>query len=92
MTADTKSHKFDGVWKAFQIKKNSQTIIIIEFSFGQYAPMDKDTEDKVKLCRNAKRILNKLLDKVPCKDARVYTIQSVSEYHHKILIKRFMII
>ncbi|RIB27457.1 hypothetical protein C2G38_2160553 [Gigaspora rosea] len=38
----------------------------------------KDTDDQVKLSRNAKRILNKLLDKVPCEKARVYTIQSVN--------------
>ncbi|CAB4423614.1 unnamed protein product [Rhizophagus irregularis] len=79
LTNDTKSHKIDGVLKVFQTKKCRQVIIIIEFSHGQYASTDKDTDDKVKLSRNAMRILNKILDKVPCKNARVYTIQSVNE-------------
>ncbi|CAG8725168.1 9644_t:CDS:2, partial [Acaulospora morrowiae] len=78
LTRDTKSHKIDGVLKVFQTKKFTQTIIIMEFSYGQYASEDKDTDDQVKLSCNAKRILNKLLDKVPCEKARVYTIQSVN--------------
>ncbi|CAG8632961.1 11230_t:CDS:2 [Paraglomus occultum] len=54
LTRDTKSHKIDGVLKVFQTKKFTQTIIIMEFSCGQYASEDKDTDDLVKLSRNAK--------------------------------------
>ncbi|GBC01589.1 hypothetical protein RclHR1_04250005 [Rhizophagus clarus] len=78
LIGDTKSHKIDGVLKAFQTKKFRQTIIIIEFSHGQYASADKETDDQVKLSRNAKRILNKLIDRVSCEHARVYTIQSIN--------------
>ncbi|CAG8534790.1 12815_t:CDS:2, partial [Acaulospora morrowiae] len=77
-TRDTKSHKIDGVLRVFQMKKFTQTIIIMEFSHGQYASENKDNDDQVKLSRNAKRILNKLLNNVPCKKARVYTIQSIN--------------
>ncbi|CAG8644951.1 12229_t:CDS:2, partial [Ambispora leptoticha] len=46
LTRDTKSHKIDGVLKVFQTKKFTQTIIIMEFSYGQYASEDKDTDDQ----------------------------------------------
>ncbi|RGB26627.1 hypothetical protein C1646_674631 [Rhizophagus diaphanus] len=46
------------------------------------APDSKETKDDVKLARNATRILNKLLDSVPCKKARVYTIQCVNGHIH----------
>lgn len=59
-------------------KREHQTICITEFSYGEKAPDSKETGDNVKLARNAKRILNKLLGTVYCKDARVYTIQSVN--------------
>ncbi|CAG8783280.1 27258_t:CDS:2, partial [Dentiscutata erythropus] len=78
LTSDTKSHKIDGVLNVFQTKKFRQTIIIIEFSHSQYASADKETDDQVKLSRNAKRILNKLLDRVSYEQARVYTIQSIN--------------
>ena len=65
-------------------KKAHQTICIVEFSYGKKAPDSKETEDDVKLARNATRILNKLLDSVPCKKARVYTIQCVSKYHNMV--------
>jgi len=63
-------------------KNEHQTICIVEFSYGKKAPDSKETKDDVKLARNATRILNKLLDSVPCKKARVYTIQCVSKYHN----------
>ena len=62
-------------------KKGHQTICITEFSYGEKAPDSKENSDNVKISRNAKRILNKLLDTVFCKEARVYTIQTVSKYH-----------
>ncbi len=65
-------------------KKEHQTICIVEFSYGKLAPENKEISDDVKLARNATRILNKLLDLVPCKKARVYTIQCVSKYHNMV--------
>jgi hypothetical protein len=74
LTADTKNHKKTR-------KKDHQTIGIVEFSRGKKAPDSKDVDDKVKLSRNAMRILNKLLETISCERARVYTIQCVSKYH-----------
>jgi len=79
LTNDTKNRKIDGVLKVLKArKKKHQTICIIEFSYGEKAPDNKETGDNVKLARNAMRILNKLLDTVSCKEARVYTIQSAN--------------
>ena len=87
LTADTKTHKFDGVVRSLQAeKKNPRTIGIVEFSRGKKASKTKDIDDQVKLGRNAVRVLNKLLEKVPCRKARVYTIQCVSKYHIRILV------
>ena len=81
-TADTKNHKIDGTLIALKTrKKDHQTIGIIEFSKGKKAPNSKEVDDKVKLSCNAMQILNKLLETVSCKKARVYTIQCVSKYH-----------
>lgn len=63
-------------------KNEHQTICIVEFSYGKKAPDSKETKDDVKLARNATRILNKLLDSVSCKKARVYTIQCVNGHIH----------
>ncbi|CAB4377806.1 unnamed protein product [Rhizophagus irregularis] len=45
---------------------------------GKKAPDSKDVDDKVKLGHHAMRILNKLLETISCKRARVYTIQCVN--------------
>ncbi|GET53109.1 uncharacterized protein OCT59_003768 [Rhizophagus irregularis] len=45
---------------------------------GKKAPDSKDVDDKVKLSHHAMRILNKLLETISCKRARVYTIQCVN--------------
>ncbi|CAG8672403.1 15748_t:CDS:10, partial [Funneliformis caledonium] len=83
LTKDTKNRKIDGALKVLKMrKKEHQTICIVEFSYGKKAPDSKETEDDVKLARNATRILNKLLDSVPCKKARVYTIQCVNGQIH----------
>ncbi|CAG8683613.1 8967_t:CDS:2, partial [Acaulospora morrowiae] len=55
-------------------KENHRVIGIVEFSKGIKSPDTKDVDDKVKLGRNAMRILNKLLDTVPSEKARVYTV------------------
>src|SRR5687767_2025354 len=82
LTADTKNHKIDGILIALKTrKKDHQTIGIVEFSKGKKAPDSKDVDDKVKLSRNAMRILNKFLETISYKRARVYTIQYVSKYH-----------
>ncbi|CAB4426373.1 unnamed protein product [Rhizophagus irregularis] len=79
LTADTKNHKIDGTLIVLKIrKKDHQTIGIVEFSRGKKAPDSKDVDDKVKLSRNAMRILNKLLETISCERARVYTIQCVN--------------
>ena len=81
-TANTKNHKIDGTLIALKTrKKDHQTIGIIEFSKGKKAPNSKEVDDKVKLSHNAMQILNKLLETISCKRARVYTIQCVSKYH-----------
>ncbi|CAG8573636.1 16273_t:CDS:2, partial [Acaulospora colombiana] len=83
ITANTKTCKFDGVVRSLQVeKKNPQTIGIVEFSRGKKASKTKDIDDQVKLGRNAVRALNKLLEKVPCRKARVYTIQCVNGRIH----------
>ncbi|CAG8494467.1 1642_t:CDS:2 [Gigaspora rosea] len=62
-----KKRKIDGVLKVLKIKKvNHQIIGIVEFSKDIKSSDIKDIDNKVKLCRNAMRILNKLLDTVPC--------------------------
>ncbi|CAG8751333.1 30488_t:CDS:10, partial [Gigaspora margarita] len=71
--------QIDGVLKVLKVKNvNHQIIGIVEFSKGIKSPDTKDIDDEVKLGRNAMRILNKLLDTVPCEKARVYTIQCVN--------------
>ncbi|GBB96202.1 hypothetical protein RclHR1_02700004 [Rhizophagus clarus] len=83
LTKDTRNRKIDGALKVLKTrKKKHQTICIVEFSYGKKAPDSKKTGDDVKLARNATRILNKLLDSVPCKKARVYTIQCVNGQIH----------
>ncbi|CAG8746554.1 9617_t:CDS:2, partial [Acaulospora colombiana] len=63
ITAVTKNRKNDGILKVLNVKKeNHQVIGISEFSKGIKSPDTKDVDDKVKLGRNAMRILNKLLD------------------------------
>lgn len=47
--------------------------MIIEFSKGRKATEDKEMDDKIKLGRNAMRMINKLSDEVPCDKLRVYT-------------------
>ncbi|CAI2191385.1 13032_t:CDS:10 [Funneliformis geosporum] len=80
LTKDTKNRKIDGALKVLKMrKKEHQTICIVEFSYGKKAPENKEISDDVKLARNATRILNKLLDSVPCKKARVYTIQCMDK-------------
>lgn len=79
LTPVTKKRKIDGVLKVLKVKNvNHQIIGIAEFSKGIKSPDTKDIDDEVKLGRNAMRILNKLLDTVPCEKARVYTIQCVN--------------
>ncbi|CAG8723305.1 3039_t:CDS:2, partial [Funneliformis caledonium] len=83
LTKDTNKRKIDGALKVIKMrKKEHQTICIVEFSYGKLAPENKEISDDVKLARNATRILNKLLDSVPCKKARVYTIQCVNGQIH----------
>ncbi|RHZ88062.1 hypothetical protein Glove_26g296 [Diversispora epigaea] len=79
LTAVTRNRKIDGVLKVLKVKKENHRVIgIVEFSKGIKSPDSKDVDDKVKLGRNAMRILNKLLDTVPFEKARVYTIQCVN--------------
>ncbi|CAG8787917.1 15314_t:CDS:10, partial [Gigaspora margarita] len=74
----TKSHKFDGIIKIPKIKKDDKYIMIIEFSKGRKATEDKEMDDKIKLGRNAMRMINKLSDEVPCDKLRVYTVQCIN--------------
>ncbi|CAG8508986.1 3831_t:CDS:10 [Ambispora leptoticha] len=77
--AVTKNRKIDGILKVLNVKKENHRVIgIAEFSKGIKSPNTKDVDDKVKLGRNAMRILNKLLDTVSSEKARVYTIQCVN--------------
>ncbi|CAG8670388.1 12763_t:CDS:10, partial [Dentiscutata heterogama] len=72
LTTVTKNRKIDGVLKVLKIKKENHRIIgIAEFSRGIKSPDTKDVDDKVKLGRNAMRILNKLLDTVPYGEIRI---------------------
>ncbi|CAG8568948.1 2276_t:CDS:10 [Ambispora gerdemannii] len=79
-TPDTKNHKIDELFKVIKTTQKNQAIIIVEFSFGRRAPLTKEDNDQVKLCRNSMRILNKLLQSVPKDKARVYLIQAVNGY------------
>ncbi|CAG8493138.1 5281_t:CDS:10 [Paraglomus occultum] len=79
-TPDTKSHKIDGVFKVIRTTGKGQTIIMIEFSRARKTSCNKKEGDGLKLCRNAMRILNKLLRTVPRKQARIYLVQSFNGY------------
>ncbi|PKC04304.1 hypothetical protein RhiirA5_422430 [Rhizophagus irregularis] len=55
---------------------------IVEFSSGRKASFIKENSDHVKLCRNAIRILNFMLQTIPSKNARIYLIQFVNSYSY----------
>ncbi|CAG8517324.1 1309_t:CDS:2 [Dentiscutata erythropus] len=76
-TPHTKNHKMDGLFKVIKTKQ-SQAVILFEFSYGRRAPESKEDGDEVKLCRNSMRILNNLLQNVPKNIARVYLVQSAN--------------
>jgi hypothetical protein len=76
----TKHHKFDGLFKVIRTKSKNQVIIIIEFSSGRKASLTKELNDRVKLCRNAMRVLNDALQTIPREKARIYLVQFVSKY------------
>ncbi|KAF0361919.1 hypothetical protein F8M41_014088 [Gigaspora margarita] len=77
-TPSTKKRKFDGVLK-IERGKGRIVIAIIEFSKGIQASLTKEGDDHVKLCRNAMRNLNCLLQSVSKEKARIYLIQSASK-------------
>src|SRR5438132_10727423 len=79
-TPHTKKHNFDGLFKAIRTKLTNQVIIIVEFSSGRKASLTKEHKDHVKLCRNAMRILNAILQTIPREKARIYLVQFVSKY------------
>ncbi len=83
MTSSTKSHKFDGIIKIPKIEKDDKFIILIEFSKGRKSTDNKEMDDKIKLGRNAMRLINKLSDEIPCDKLRVYAVQSISKYHYR---------
>ncbi|CAG8727714.1 13265_t:CDS:10 [Dentiscutata erythropus] len=78
-TPSTKKRKFDGVLK-IERGKGRIIIAIIEFSKGIQASLTKKVDDHVKLCRNAMRNLNCLLQSVSKEKARIYLIQSANGY------------
>ncbi|CAG8596527.1 15904_t:CDS:10 [Gigaspora rosea] len=78
-TPSTKKRKFDGVLK-IERGKGRIVIAIIEFSKGIQASLTKECDDHVKLCRNAMRNLNCLLQSVSKEKARIYLIQSANGY------------
>ncbi|CAJ0842573.1 17675_t:CDS:2 [Entrophospora sp. SA101] len=78
MTPNTKSHKFDGIIKIPKIKKDDKFIMLLEFSKGRKATENKEMDDKIKLGRNAMRLINKLSDEVTCDKLRVYTVQCIN--------------
>ncbi|POG75432.1 hypothetical protein GLOIN_2v1770077 [Rhizophagus irregularis DAOM 181602=DAOM 197198] len=55
---------------------------IVEFSSSRKASFTKENSDHVKLCRNAIRILNFMLQTIPSKNARIYLIQFVNSYSY----------
>ncbi|CAJ0898950.1 7245_t:CDS:2 [Entrophospora sp. SA101] len=63
LTSDTKDDKF---------------IMLLEFSKGRKATENKEMDDKIKLGRNAMRLINKLSDEVTCDKLRVYTVQCIN--------------
>ena len=79
-TPHTKNHKFDGLFKMIRTKPKNQVLIVVEFSSGRKASLTKEHNDHIKLCRNAMRILNAVLQTVPREKARIYLIQFVSKY------------
>ncbi|CAJ0844668.1 485_t:CDS:10 [Entrophospora sp. SA101] len=79
-TPHTKHHKFDGLFKVIRTKLKNQVIIVVEFSSGRKASLTKEHDDHVKLCRNAMRILNAVLQTIPREKARIYLIQFVNSY------------
>ncbi|CAJ0840970.1 17585_t:CDS:2, partial [Entrophospora sp. SA101] len=50
--------------------------------FDGKASTTKETDDNLKLVRNAKRVVNKLLEKIPSDLLRVYTVQCINGYIH----------
>ncbi|UZO09321.1 uncharacterized protein OCT59_029553 [Rhizophagus irregularis] len=61
---------------------NSGYLAIVEFSSSRKASFTKENSDHVKLCRNAIRILNFMLQTIPSKNARIYLIQFVNSYSY----------
>uniref|UniRef100_U9SWD4 Uncharacterized protein n=1 Tax=Rhizophagus irregularis (strain DAOM 181602 / DAOM 197198 / MUCL 43194) TaxID=747089 RepID=U9SWD4_RHIID len=57
-------------------------LAIVEFSSSRKASFTKENSDHVKLCRNAIRILNFMLQTIPSKNARIYLIQFVNSYSY----------
>ncbi len=55
-------------------------IMLIEFSKGRKATDSKEMDDKIKLGRNAMRLVNKHSDEIPCDKLRVYTVQCINKY------------
>ncbi|CAG8721426.1 8452_t:CDS:2, partial [Funneliformis caledonium] len=83
-TPHTKIHKFDGLFKVIRTKPKNQVIIVVEFSSGRKASLTKEHNDHVKLCRNAMRILNAVLQTIPRRKARIYLVQFVINSYLKI--------
>ncbi|PKY59162.1 hypothetical protein RhiirA4_481679 [Rhizophagus irregularis] len=79
-TPHTKKHKFDGLFKVLRTKLKNQVIIVVEFSNGRKASSTKERNDHVKLCRNAMRILNAVLQTIPREKTRIYLVQFVNSY------------
>ncbi|CAG8619334.1 9296_t:CDS:10 [Dentiscutata erythropus] len=79
-TPHTKKHKFDGLFKVIRTNLKNQVIIVVEFSSGRKASLTKEHNDHVKLCRNAMRTLNAVLQTIPREKARIYLVQFVNSY------------
>ncbi|RIB20579.1 hypothetical protein C2G38_2141096 [Gigaspora rosea] len=79
-TPHTKKHKFDGLFKVIRTNLKNQVIIVVEFSSGRKASLTKEHNDHVKLCQNAMRTLNVVLQTIPREKARIYLVQFVSNY------------
>ncbi|KAF0489576.1 hypothetical protein F8M41_022049 [Gigaspora margarita] len=84
-TPYTQTQKFDGI-KVPKIKKNDKFIMILEFSKGRKASDNKEIEDQIKLGTNAKKLLDKLSEAIPCNKLKVYTVQCIN----RVIRIRFM--